>query len=369
MRKTIVTATLISLTTSAAALAATQDGNADYSWLDGSWYLGAKAGANFIPNRLKLNTTLSGIPTTGQAAYKDGYIGAIQGGYGLNSGFRLELEGAFRRNQVNQVQYGLQGEGSSSNTTISVNGFYDIPVDFVIKPYVGFGVGAAEYSPYHLTAISNPAPGIFTGIARQSGDAWNFAYQAIGGVSYNIDANLALSLEYRFFDLPDQHHPAGTVNDYQSNSAMVGIRYSFGQPPGRPAPVAQTYVPIPPVQAPLPAPMAKSYMVFFDFNKSDLTGEARSVVGEAAHNALAGKITRLEVTGHTDTVGSDAYNMRLSQRRAQSVAGELERDGISPAEISIVAKGKRSPLVPTRDGVREPQNRRVQIVLFNSPTS
>jgi len=73
-------------------------------------------------------------------------------------------------------------------------------------------------------------------------------------------------------------------------------------------------------------------------------------------------VTRLTVTGHTDTVGSDAYNMRLSRRRAESVAARLEQDGIASSEIEIVAKGKRDLLVPTADGVREPQNRRVQIV-------
>jgi outer membrane protein OmpA-like peptidoglycan-associated protein len=103
-------------------------------------------------------------------------------------------------------------------------------------------------------------------------------------------------------------------------------------------------------------------MVFFDFNKSDLTAEAASIVDQAAKNAGPAKATEITVTGHTDTVGSDAYNMRLSKRRADSVAAELEKDGIPSSEIAIVAKGKRDLLVPTKDGVREPQNRRVTIV-------
>jgi outer membrane protein OmpA-like peptidoglycan-associated protein len=103
-------------------------------------------------------------------------------------------------------------------------------------------------------------------------------------------------------------------------------------------------------------------MVFFDFNKSDLTPQALSIVDQAAKNAAPAKVTQLTVTGHTDTVGSDAYNMRLSRRRAESVAAELEKQGIPSSEIEIVAKGKHDLLVPTGDGVREPQNRRVQIV-------
>jgi iron complex outermembrane receptor protein len=141
------------------------------------------------------------------------------------------------------------------------------------------------------------------------------------------------------------------------------LKYSFKLEEA--APEAAPYVP-PPVQAPA-AP--KSYLVFFDFNKSDLTPQAVEIVDTAAKNATAGKVTQLTVTGHTDTVGSDAYNMRLSRRRAESVAAELEKQGVPSSEIAIVAKGKRDLLVPTKDGVREPQNRRVQIVFDGGPTS
>jgi outer membrane protein OmpA-like peptidoglycan-associated protein len=109
-------------------------------------------------------------------------------------------------------------------------------------------------------------------------------------------------------------------------------------------------------------------MVFFDFDKSDLTPEAVSIVDQAAKNAAPAKATEITVTGHTDTVGSDAYNMRLGKRRAESVAAQLEKDGIPSSEIVLVSKGKRDLLVPTKDGVREPQNRRVTIV-YDGPTS
>ncbi|MDB5394364.1 MAG: TonB-dependent receptor [Rhodospirillales bacterium] len=149
---------------------------------------------------------------------------------------------------------------------------------------------------------------------------------------------------------------------------MIGaqLRYHFGEE-GEAPEAATTYVP-PPVIAPAPA-VPKSYLVFFDFNKSDLTPQALTIVDQAAHNAGSVHVTKLEVTGHTDTVGSDAYNMRLSRRRAESVAAQLEKDGIPSSEIEIIAKGKRDLLVPTADGVREPQNRRVQIVYEGGPTS
>jgi outer membrane protein OmpA-like peptidoglycan-associated protein len=146
----------------------------------------------------------------------------------------------------------------------------------------------------------------------------------------------------------------------------VDVRFDFG-PEGASESAAAAYVP-PPVVAAAPS-VPKSYLVFFDFNKSDLTPQAVSIVNQAAANAGPAKVTQLTVTGHTDTVGSDAYNMRLSRRRAESVASELEKDGIPSSEIAIVAKGKRDLLVPTADGVKEPQNRRVQIVYDGGPTS
>jgi iron complex outermembrane receptor protein len=164
------------------------------------------------------------------------------------------------------------------------------------------------------------------------------------------------------------YNAAGFSTYVWSEPRMYGaqLRYHFGGPADEPEAAPAAYVP-PPAQPPAPAP--KSYLVFFDFNKSDLTSEATTIVDTAAKNAGSAKVTQLTVTGHTDTVGSDAYNMRLSRRRAESVAAELEKDGIASSEIEIVAKGKRDLLVPTGDGVREPQNRRVQIVYSGDPAS
>jgi outer membrane protein OmpA-like peptidoglycan-associated protein len=105
-----------------------------------------------------------------------------------------------------------------------------------------------------------------------------------------------------------------------------------------------------------------NYQVFFDFDHADLTPKAVQIVDEAAANAAAGKVSNIDVTGYTDTVGSEEYNLRLSRRRALTVQAELTKQGIPASEIAIFAKGKHDLLVPTADGVKEPQNRRVQIV-------
>jgi len=177
-----------------------------------------------------------------------------------------------------------------------------------------------------------------------------------------------LKLEFWGTNLLDRHERIAGIDfgalgfgtDTYNRPIALGfnITADFGAPASEPAAAPAAYTP-PPIQAPA-AP--HSYLVFFDFNKSDLTSQAQQIVDQAASNAGPAHVTRLTVTGHTDTVGSDAYNMRLSRRRAESVAARLEKDGIASSEIEIVAKGKRDLLVPTADGVREPQNRRVQIV-------
>ena len=119
----------------------------------------------------------------------------------------------------------------------------------------------------------------------------------------------------------------------------------------------------PPAAAKPVAPMAapEKYLVFFEFNKSTLTPEAKKAIANAATAAKSGKVARLVCTGYTDRAGSDAYNMALSQRRANAVKAELAKLGIPAAQVATVGRGEANPLVPTADGVREAQNRRVEI--------
>jgi len=107
----------------------------------------------------------------------------------------------------------------------------------------------------------------------------------------------------------------------------------------------------------------KTFIVFFDFDKSNLTAEAQSVVQQAVQTAKQNGFVRVVITGHTDTVGSDRYNQALSERRAASVKGEMVREGMDGNSIAIQGKSFHDPLVPTGPGVREPQNRRAVIDL------
>jgi outer membrane protein OmpA-like peptidoglycan-associated protein len=142
--------------------------------------------------------------------------------------------------------------------------------------------------------------------------------------------------------------------DNFNHSVLLGLRYAFNAAAPAPAPVAA------PAAAPAPA---RTFLVFFDFDRADLTDRARAIIAEAAQNAQRTGSARIEVAGHADRSGTPQYNQRLSERRAQAVAAELERRGVARSAMTIQAFGESRPLVPTADGVREPQNRRVEIVL------
>ena len=118
---------------------------------------------------------------------------------------------------------------------------------------------------------------------------------------------------------------------------------------------------------PTPKPAAakvespSEFLVFFDWNKSTLTAEANKIIADAVAHAKATGAKSVKVTGFTDRSGSPQYNFGLSVRRAEAVQAEMVRLGVPATNIQIEGKGEEYPLVPTADGVREPQNRRAQI--------
>lgn len=138
-------------------------------------------------------------------------------------------------------------------------------------------------------------------------------------------------------------------------------------PPPASAPVAP--VPLIVAEAPPPPPAIRQFIVFFDFDRSNLTPEAMQVVGSAVMTAKESGMAKIVVTGHTDTVGSQRYNQALSERRAGAVKAEMVRLGLNAHDIETIGKSFSEPLVPTGPGVREPQNRRAVIDLGYNVTA
>jgi outer membrane protein OmpA-like peptidoglycan-associated protein len=344
-------------------------------------YVGAGAGFNQSMNAdvtsdRNFAAGVTGAQRKASIEFDEGFGGVISVGYGFGNGLRAEIEGNYRQGDVDTMKAGIGGRLPGISGTVRTYGamanvLFDLPLALPVTPYIGGGVGYA-WTDYDNVGsrfyTANGGNGRSFNIDDKDG---NFAFQGIAGVSFPIAAvpGLAVTAEYRFFGTldpklsgasRDQNGPVIRQKFETENfnhSAFVGLRYAFNAPrPVAPAPVAA----VAPAAAPAPA---RTYLVFFDFDRADLTDRARQIIAEAAQNAGRTQTTRIEVAGHADRSGSPQYNQRLSQRRADAVAAELGRQGIQRSQITVQAFGESRPLVATADGVREPQNRRVEIVL------
>jgi outer membrane protein OmpA-like peptidoglycan-associated protein len=308
------------------------------------WNLNSLSGANnaFFPN------------TSAGSGW--GVVGLGSVGYGFGNGFRVEAEANYRGEMEHRQIYGGM-----------INGLYDFNVGWPVYPYAGLGVGWEGTRLETLTA-SRTINGTPT-TASVGGSKGGLGVQAILGAAYPIASvpGLSVTLEYRFLAVVTDETFGGTVStptnvqafnakmgSQYNHAGLIGIRYAFGvaPPPLSPTPVA----------TPAPAP-ARTYLVFFDWDKANLTDRARQIIADAAQASTHVQTTQIEVDGHADLSGTPQYNQGLSMRRAQAVGAELVKDGVPQNIIMIQAFGDTRPLVPTARGVREPQNRRVEIIL------
>ncbi|MBI2742242.1 MAG: OmpA family protein [Rhodospirillales bacterium] len=284
-------------------------------------YLGAEGGVNWL-----LNTTIAGFGVTPQTGWVAG--GVI--GYDF-VGPRVELEGAYRQNQTNAGPFGTAVRNQLGQLGIMANLLYDFMPGSVITPYIGAGAGLGFVD-------SNSSLGSTV-----------FAYQGTIGLGWNVDTNFRVNLDGRYYGTSN---PWVNGSSWSNNnfSIMVGLQLRFGQAPAAPPP-------------PPPAVSPPSFMVFFDWDKSNLSVQALSTIQQAADAFKQKGSARITAAGHTDTSGPEAYNMALSLRRANAIKDTLVRDGVPAQAITVIGMGEKGLLVPTADGVREPQNRRVEIVI------
>jgi outer membrane protein OmpA-like peptidoglycan-associated protein len=112
----------------------------------------------------------------------------------------------------------------------------------------------------------------------------------------------------------------------------------------------------------LPA-RASAFTLYFVEGKDEFTDESKQVVYQILTEIARRPVPDVLVVGHTDTVGSDQFNDVLGQQRADIVRTALLRLGIPSDDIHAISRGKRAPAVPTGDGVAEPRNRRVEIIV------
>ena len=334
-------------------------------------YIAAGVGANWLQGSDLKGQVNNAAETKLSTDFEVGYVGVLSLGWGFGNGLRAEIEGNYRSNDVSDVKAGGGSTATRANptgTALSYGAMANVLYDFNlgsslggIVPYIGVGVGYIwhDYQDVGVTQVDGNK-------LVYNGTSGAFGYQAIVGAALPIESvpGLSVTAEYRFMGTtsndingsanstvdgqPKQNNLSSSVDNFNS-SLLIGLRYAFNAAPVVAAAVA-------------PMAAAKTFLVFFDWSKADLTDRARQIIGEAA-SARGQGVTRIEVNGFTDRSGPSDYNMQLSVRRANAVAAELVRRGVPRNEIVTRGFGEENNLVPTADGVREPQNRRVEIIL------
>jgi outer membrane protein OmpA-like peptidoglycan-associated protein len=317
-----------SLLAAAAILALPAAADAQSSWFSSAGptypgiYIGAEGGLNWL-----LNNNSYVMDTGWAAGGKVGYDFV---------GPRIELEGMYHSNTGNAVVAFPTGyanvRGRIDQVSVMANLLYDFFPGATITPYIGAGAGVAF--------VDANIQGCSLCLAM-------FAYQGILGIGYNATPALRIGLEGRYYGTTN---PGAYVNN--NIMALLSLSYKFGQPEMAPPP------------APPPAAVTPpSFMVFFDWDRANISDQALTTIRQAAAAFKSKGSARITATGHTDTSGPESYNMALSLRRANAVKDGLVREGVPAQAITVIGKGESQLLVPTGDNVREPQNRRVEIVV------
>ncbi|GGE01935.1 membrane protein [Tsuneonella deserti] len=352
---------------------------------DGAWYVELDGGPMIVED-IEFD-----LPNAPNDVIVDTHYGYDFGGIvGYDFGFiRLEAEGSYRAADLDQIQVGSAGVtsrtgffarndtydaiGDASVLSFMVNALADFGPDDGLQGFVGGGVGVAR-TKFDGVTVNTAGPGFLDD--SDSGFAW----QLLAGVRAPLTDNIDVGLKYRFFntDTLDLVDTVGRdVNGkWRSHSLLGTIAFNFG---GAPAPMQTcwdgTQLPMdatcparpvpPPPPPPPPAPVVQCnkgpYIVFFEWDRSDITPEAATILNNAASAYANCGAAAVMLAGHADRSGSAQYNVGLSQRRADAVRSYMTARGIPDTRISTEAFGETQPRVPTADGVRELQNRRVEI--------
>lgn len=368
-------------------------------------YVGLEGGYNY-ENPQNLRTD----PATGSSDRFDaGFVGGLTFGYASKLGFRPELELDYRRNDIRKLVTPLGDTTDVGGYDNAYTGFGNIWYDFKrptgllswVHPYVGGGLGVARIGirNFSVAGVNN---------VRDYDTA--FAYQAGAGVGFDLTPNLTASVDYRYVETDRggfTDNTGNTINArYRANSALFGIRYSFGAPepvaapPPPPPPPAAAYTPPPPPPPPPPRDSdgdgvndnldkcpgtPKGFKVDadgciiqqtivlravnFEFNSDRLTVPAQNTLDEVATALIGQPDLNLQIDGYTDSKGSAAYNLKLSKKRAEAVKAYLVGKGVSSGNLVAKGFGEASPVASNDTEEGRTENRRVEFVVLNKPPS
>lgn len=335
-------------------------------------YLGLEAGANWVPNETYTNSVKPGYTQADDI----GWMGGLVAGYSFANGLRPEIEFFYRTSSLHAHN------GRSSVPGGFVNLWYDFTLPSTwampsIHPYVGGGVGFGRINPI----LSSQFPNNYRSA---------LLYQAGAGIDWDVTDRLTASIGYRWMESSKAafagDNTDAAVGRYRAQTALVGVRYSFGEEPV--APVQAPPPPPPPPAAPPPPPPAKPKCnppagfkvdenchiipqkvtlrsVNFKFDKATLTEPAKRTLDNVAAALKKQPELAVEINGYTDSVGAASYNKRLSQQRADSVRTYLITDGVKGSNLTAKGFGETNPVASNKTRAGRTLNRRVEFRVTN----
>jgi OOP family OmpA-OmpF porin len=361
-------------------------------------YVGAEGGVNWESTQnLHQNS-----PVIDRLQFNTGWMAGLVGGYSFENGLRPELELNYRRNGFSHDLFG-GGSGTDQAGGALANLWYDLKTPSglfsTLHPYFGGGVGAVR-SGYSSASLAGN--GIIGDYATELG------WQAGAGLGYDLTPNLTLALDYRHLwtnrgsfhnDLLGNALAPGFAHSqrYLANTALLSVRYSFGAapvaaaapsppPPAPPPPPAVAIAaPPPPPAAPTPPPcnpppgfkvdencqiIEQSVVVrgiSFENNSSRLTAPSQTTLEQVAQALNGQPALTVDIQGYTDSRGAPAYNLKLSQRRADAVQAYLAGKGVDASRLTAHGYGQADPMADNGTADGRAQNRRVTFELHHAP--
>lgn len=321
------------------------------------WYMGLGTGLS-IPSDIGMpnNSTLTfGSSTFHFTAVERESTGQGLGtfGYSWDNHLRLEGEIGYRdpgiRGVVVSGQTAPIDNADLSEFTLFGNVLYDLPLTEKVSMTLGGGLGAS------FTELQ-------VGSAKQ--DSNGFAFQAIAGLSYHWSDQADFAFDYRYVRTTGLDYFGGN-SDAGTHNLMLSLRWFFDRRASAPAIKAAAILPPPPPPPPEAASPAavKTYIVFFDSNKSYLTDAAEAVVAEAVKVAATKGIVKVQIAGHISTIGEANYTKSLTLARASTVKEAMIRFGLDGSTIAIEGHGANEPQISLGVGTHLSQSRHAVIDL------